>query len=187
MATPITRAALLSDLPVRNDDGDFLAVVEASAHSRNKYKYEPKLGALVLHRVLPLGTSFPYSFGFIPSTRAEDGDPIDVVLFMDEPAAPGTIVPCRLVGILEATQTSKGKTVRNDRLLAVAVDSPQYARCEDIGDFSDTVLDEMARFFAFYNKQDGKVFKVRRRRGKGAARKAVERAHRDARKQQGTS
>jgi inorganic pyrophosphatase len=187
MAQPITTPALLSDLPVRNDDGDFLAVVEASAHSRNKYKYEPKLGALTLHRVLPLGTSFPYSFGFIPSTRAEDGDPIDVVLFMDDPAAPGTIVPCRLAGILEATQTEKGKTLRNDRVLAVAIESPQYARCEDIGDFPDAVLSEMERFFAFYNDQSGKVFKVKRRRGKGAARKAVEKAHRDARKHRGTA
>lgn len=182
MARPIRTPPLLSDLPLQDGAGNHLAVVEAAAASRNKYKYEPKVGALVLHRVLPLGTSFPYCFGFIPSTRAEDGDPIDVVLFMDEPAQPGTLVPCRLVGILEATQTEKGRTVRNDRLLAVASDSPQYARCKDIGDLSDTVLGEMERFFEFYNKQDGKVFKVKRRRGKTAARKAVEKAHRTERK-----
>ena len=178
MAKPITTPPLLIDLPMHSADGDWLAVVEASATSRNKYKYEPRLGALTLHRVLPLGTSFPYCFGFIPSTRAEDGDPIDVVLFMDEPAQPGSVVPCRLVGIIEATQTEKGKTVRNDRVLAVALESPQYACCEDIGDFPDTVLGEVERFFVFYNDEDGKVFKIKRRRGKGAARKAVEKAHR---------
>lgn len=182
MAHPITTPPLLTDLPMQNGDGDYLAVVEAAAASRNKYKYEPKLGALTLHLVLPLGTSFPYCFGFVPSTRAEDGDPIDIVLFMDEPAQPGAVVPCRLVGILEATQTEKKKTIRNDRVLAVAIESPQYAQCKDIGDFSNTVLSEMERFFAFYNEQDGKVFKVDRRRGKSAARKAIAAAYKTFRK-----
>jgi inorganic pyrophosphatase len=183
MAHPIRTPPLLGDLPTRNDDDAYLAVVEAQAGSRNKYKYEPKLGALTLHRVLPLGTSFPYSFGFIPSTLADDGDPIDVVLFMDEPAAPGTVVPCRLVGILEATQTEKGRTVRNDRLLAVALESPQYAKCDDVEDIGGTVIEELERFFAFYNAEDGKTFKTKRQRGKGTARKAVDKAHRQATKQ----
>lgn len=175
MAHSIVTPPILTELPIQDERGRYLAIVEAKAGSRNKYKYEPRLGALTLHRVLPLGTSFPYSFGFIPSTRGEDGDPLDVVLFMDEPAEPGTIVPCRLVGILEATQTEDGKTVRNDRLLAIALESPQYAKCDDIDDFSGTVLTELERFFSFYNQQDGKIFKTKRRRGKAAARKAIQR------------
>lgn len=182
MAHPIVTPPILTLLPVQDDDGRYLAIIEAKAGSRNKYKYEPRLGALKLHRVLPLGTSFPYSFGFIPSTRGEDGDPLDVVVFMDEPAEPGTVVPCRLVGILEATQTESGKTVRNDRLLAVALESPQYAKCHTIEDISNSVLKEMERFFAFYNEQDGKVFKTKRQRGKEAARKAVEKGRKIAKK-----
>ena len=182
MAHPIVTPPILTHLPVQDEMGRYLAVVEAKAGSRNKYKYEPKLGALTLHRVLPLGTSFPYSFGFVPSTLGEDGDPLDVVLFMDEPAEPGTIVPCRLAGILEATQTERGKTVRNDRLLAVALESPQYAKCRDIEDFSDMILKELERFFTFYNEQDGKVFKTKQQRGKEAARKAVEKGRKLARK-----
>jgi inorganic pyrophosphatase len=181
MSHPIVAPTILTNLPVQDSSERYLAVVEAKAGSRNKYKYEPRLGALTLHRVLPLGTSFPYSFGFIPSTLGEDGDPLDVVLFMDEPAEPGTVVPCRLAGILEATQSAHGKTVRNDRLLAVAIESPQYGRCKDIDDFPQTVLDELERFFTFYNAQDGKVFKTKRQRGNGAAAKAVEKGRKLAR------
>lgn len=187
MAHSIVTPPVLTQLPVQDEDGLYLAVVEAKSGSRNKYKYEPRLGALKLHRVLPLGTSFPYSFGFIPSTRGEDGDPLDVVVFMDEPAEPGTVVPCRLIGILEATQTERGKTVRNDRLLAVALESPQYAKCHGIGDVSDSVLKEIERFFAFYNEQDGKVFKTKRQRGKEAARKAVEKGRKLAKKTESSS
>jgi inorganic pyrophosphatase len=183
MAHPIVTPPILTQLPVQDDTGGYLAVVEAKAGSRNKYKYDPKFGALTLHRVLPLGTSFPYSFGFIPSTLGEDGDPLDVVLFMDEPAEPGTVVPCRLAGMLEATQTERGKkAVRNDRLLAIGLESPQYTKYRDIGDFSSIVLEELERFFTFYNEQDGKVFKTKRQRGKEAARKAVEKGRKLAKK-----
>jgi len=127
MAHSIVTPPILTELPVQDESGRYLAIVEAKAGSRNKYKYEPRLGVLTLHRVLPLGTSFPYSFGFIPSTKGEDGDPLDVVLFMDEAAEPGTVVPCRLAGILVATQSEGGKTVRNDRLLAIALESSHRA------------------------------------------------------------
>src|SRR4051812_3998666 len=111
----------LDKLPLTGADGAVRVVVEASAGSRNKLKYEPSLGALELHHVLPLGTSFPYDFGFLPSTRGEDGAPRDAVVFADEPVPPGTAVPCRLVGVIEAEQQKAGEAAqRNDRFLAVA-------------------------------------------------------------------
>ena len=62
---------------------------------------------------------FPYDFGFVPRTEAEDGDPLDVLIFMDQPAYPGVLLKCRLIGVIESEQTEKnGKTVRNDWLLA---------------------------------------------------------------------
>src|SRR2546421_9974676 len=122
-------------LPAWAGAGVLRAVVEASQGSRNKLKSDPALGAFVLHKVLPLGTSFPFDFGFVPSTRAADGDPIDVLLLMDEPVAPGVVVPCRLVGVIEAEQgDASAKAKRNDRLLAVAEHSHRYRHCRSIRD-----------------------------------------------------
>jgi inorganic pyrophosphatase len=160
--------------------GCTLAVIEAKAGSRNKFKFTPELGALILHKVLPLGTSFPYCFGFVPGTLGEDGDPLDILLFMDEAAEPGTIVPCHLVGMIEAQQTEKRKTIRNDRLLAVADESDRYRECRKLADIDDEVLDEIEKFFVFYNEQRGTKFQPLRRVGRSAAQKAVKRAQRFA-------
>ncbi len=76
-------------------------VIETPRGSRNKYKFEPKLGSMKLNKVLPAGMEFPYDFGFVPGTRAEDGDPIDVLLLMDEQVFPGCVVESRLIGVIE--------------------------------------------------------------------------------------
>ena len=91
----------LERLPMRARGGVYHAVIEASAGSRNKCKYEPALGVLVLHKVLPPGLAYPHGFGFIPETEGEDGDPLDVLVLMDEPVSPGVVVPCRLVGAID--------------------------------------------------------------------------------------
>ena len=78
---------------------------------RNKYRYEPALGVFRLGKVLPAGAAFPYDFGFIPGTRADDGDPLDVSLLMDESAYPGCLVVARPIGVLEAEQTENGETI----------------------------------------------------------------------------
>src|SRR5579871_6578732 len=101
--------------------GLFQVVIETPRGHRNKFKYEEKLGLFTLHKVLPLGASFPFDFGFIPATRGQDGDPLDVLVLMDEPTFPGCVVTSRLIGVLEAEQTEDGETVRNDRLIAMAV------------------------------------------------------------------
>src|SRR5581483_108272 len=114
MATPV------NELPaVDPDSGRVNVVVDTPQGSRNKYKFDEQHGQWRLSKILPQGMSFPYDFGFIPSTRGEDGDPLDVLLFADEPTFPGCVVPARLIGVLEAEQTEGGKTVRNDRLVAV--------------------------------------------------------------------
>lgn len=166
----------LDRLPARDDDGNYLAVIEAAAQSRNKFKFDGEYGAMVLHGVLPLGTSFPYSFGFIPSTRGEDGDPLDVLLLMDEPAPPAAVVPCRLVAIIEAEQREGKERFRNDRLIAVAVKSHRYQHCQKLADLAPEMLDEVERFFEFYNAQKGKKFTVLKRRSVNEARAAVEKA-----------
>jgi inorganic pyrophosphatase len=173
-----TRAAPPPDrLPAWAGDGVLHAVIEACRGSRNKLKYDPEQGTFVLHKVLPLGTSFPFDFGFVPSTHAADGDPIDVLVLMDEPVPAGVVVRCRLLGAIEAEQREgEGRAERNDRLLAVAEPSHRYRRCRSIEDIDPDVLDELERFFVFYNAQQGREFKPIGRAGTAEATRLVQAA-----------
>src|SRR5581483_718248 len=83
----------------KKDDSILQVIVETPKGSRNKYKFEPKLGMFVLGKVLPDGMVFPYDFGFVPSTMADDGDPLDVLLLMDEPAFPGCLIESHVIGV----------------------------------------------------------------------------------------
>ena len=148
----------MTGLPTRAGD-DYLAVIEASADSRCKFKYEPALRAFSLHSMLPTGTSFPYAFGFIPSTLGEDGDPLDIVVLTDEAPPVASVIPCRIVAILQAEQIEKDERVRNDRLLAVAVASERFRNCHARKDIEKTILDRIANFFEFYHAEQGKQFK----------------------------
>ena len=117
--------AHISKLPaVDPETGRLNVVIDTPKGCRNKYKFDERNGLWRLSKMLPQGMSFPCDFGFIPSTRGEDGDPIDVLVFMDEPAFLGAIVPAQLIGVLEAEQTEDGKTIRNDRLVAVVAVQP---------------------------------------------------------------
>jgi len=171
-------------LPAIDEDGQVLAVIEAASGSRCKFKFEPSLGVFQLHSVLPTGTAFPHSFGFIPGTLGEDGDPIDVVVMTDEPPPVSTVVPCRLIAILEAEQDEDGKTIRNDRLLAVAVSSERYAQCRHRKDIQETVLRRIADFFAFYHREQGKTFTPKGWKGPKTAQHALDAGRRAARRRQ---
>ena len=178
-------AVALDQLPTRDKDGNYRVVVEAAAGTRSKFKFEPALGVLSLHAMLPLGTSFPYAFGFVPSTRGEDGDPLDALLLIDEAVPPGLTVPSRLVGAIRANQTRDGETVRNDRLLAVAAESHLYRRLQDLSDLDRRVLEQIEAFFIFYNAQKGKVFEPLSRASRSQAEKLVAAGEKEfARKQQ---
>jgi inorganic pyrophosphatase len=152
-------------------------VVETPSASHNKLKFDPKRGALRLSRVLPAGMSFPFDFGYVPGTNAEDGDPLDVLLLLDAPVPPGCIVETRLIGVLEVEQREKdGAIVRNDRLIGVAVESTTRRRLRDLDDIDPALLEEIEAFFDQYNRLDGKEFRVRHRRGADAARELARRA-----------
>jgi inorganic pyrophosphatase len=157
----MTMLPLLSRLPsVDPDTRDLIAVIETPKGSPNKYKFEQKFGAFVLNTVMPKGSFFPYDFGFIPSTLGEDGDPLDVLVFMDDPAPVGCLVAIRLVGAIEAEQREEnGETKRNDRLLAVAIKSPTHANINDLDDLQPSLLDEVETFFITYTGQRGKKFR----------------------------
>ena len=92
-------------------------IIETPKGSRNKFKYDPDLRMFKLSKVLPEGMVFPYDFGFVPSTKGEDGDPVDVLVLADEPTFPGCLLECRLVGVLEAEQEEKKNGRRTQDLL----------------------------------------------------------------------
>jgi inorganic pyrophosphatase len=134
-------------------------VIDTPRGSRNKVKWDPRLGVFKLSHVLTAGAVFPFDFGFVPGTRAADGDALDVLVLADEPFFPGCLVTARVIGVLEAKQTQDGKTFRNDRLLAVAGASRHYAAVRELNDLPPTLLTEIEQFFINYNLMRDRVFK----------------------------
>lgn len=149
-------------------------VIETPQGSRNKYDFDPKIGIFKLGGVLPAGAVFPFNFGFAPQTLGEDGDPLDVLVLMDEPAFAGCLVPSRILGAIEAEQTENEKTGRNDRLIAVADNSRNHKGVISLNQLNPNLLDEIEHFFKSYNEIKGKKFKVLRRSDAIEARKSIE-------------
>ena len=145
--------------------GTLNAIVDTPKGSRNKFKYDEESQIFKLGGTLPLGTVFPFDFGYIPSTKADDGDPLDVLILMDEPAFTGCLVPAKLIGVIEAEQTESGETTRNDRLIAVAAGSRNHSHIRFLGDLNSNLVHEIERFFIAYNKTKGKNFEILSRHG----------------------
>jgi inorganic pyrophosphatase len=136
------------------------AVVETPKERRSKYDWDPEAKAFRLKALLPDGMSFPLDFGFIPSTLAQDGDPLDVMVIADEPLAVGAFLDVRLIGVIEAEETENGRKERNDRLLAVAAVSHLYAGVKTPADLPDSFIEHLNQFWIQKAKLEGKDFKV---------------------------
>ena len=135
-------------------------IIETPKGRRNKFDYDTKFRLFTLGGLLPEGLAFPFDFGFIPSTLGEDGDPLDVMVLMDEPAHVGCLLDVRIVGVIEATQSEKRKRTTNNRLVGVAVHSYSHENIESINDVSTSILQQVEEFFVSYNKSRGKKFTV---------------------------
>jgi inorganic pyrophosphatase len=143
----------------RKEEGSIDVVIETPKGSRNKYNWDEEGKIFRLKKILPAGAVFPFDFGFIPKTRGEDGDPIDVLVIMDEPAFPGCVVECRIIGALQAKQTERdGRVEQNDRFIGISVLSQLYKNLREVSDLNEYVLDEIQHFFVSYNQIAGKNF-----------------------------
>lgn len=163
--------------PFKKGEKDIInAVIETPKSSRNKFKYDEDLGFFTLSGVLPQGMMFPHAFGFIPRTKAADGDPEDVLVIVDEPVFPGCVVPSRLIGVIEAEQTEDGQTERNDRLIAVAKSSRDHSDVSSLSDLNDNMIKEIEDFFINYNKEKGKKFRVLAKKGPQQANKLLKKS-----------
>ncbi len=165
--------------PMDERDKQLLRVViETPKGSRNKFALNADEHIFELRKVLPAGMTFPYDFGFVPSTLADDGDPIDVLVLMDEPAFPGCVLSCRLVGVIEGEQQDKKGKERNDRLVAVEKDAHSFADIKTMADLGKEFNRELEEFFVNYHKLVGKQYRVLGIRGPEQARKLVKASRR---------
>lgn len=146
--------------PFDNASGHLNAIIDTPKGSRNKFTYDEKIGMFRLGGSLPVGAIFPFDFGYIPSTRAGDGDPLDILILMDDPAFVGCLVPAKLIGVIEAEQTEDQETTRNDRLIAVAAGSRNHTHIRFLGDLNKNLVHEIEQFFVSYNKTKGKKFEL---------------------------
>lgn len=160
--------------PFGPDDKKMLRVViETPKGSRNKFAFNPDDRVFELKKVLPSGMSFPYDFGFVPSTKADDGDPVDVLVLMDEPAFPGCVLTCRPVGVIEGEQGDKKDKIRNDRIVAVEQDAHSWEDIKTIDDLGKHFARELEEFFVNYHRLSGERYRVLGLKGPDRARKLV--------------
>ena len=162
--------------PVNKQDGLLQVIVETPAGSRNKFAFDPDQKIFALKKVLPAGMTFPYDFGFLPQTLAGDGDPIDVLLLMDEPAFSGCAVPAKLIGVIEGEQIDGKKRVRNDRLVAVAKANHMYANVKTLKDLPSKWVKELELFFVNYHNLEGKQYRLLGCKGANVAMKLIKEA-----------
>lgn len=160
--------------PSDQNDKDLLRVViETPKGSRNKFAFDPDDRVLELKKVLPSGMTFPYDFGFVPSTKADDGDPVDVLVLMDEPAFPGCVLSCRPIGVIEGEQGDNNGKERNDRIIAVEKDAHSWAEVRTVDDLGKQFSRELEQFFVNYHKLVGKKYRVLDMKGPDQAKKLV--------------
>ena len=154
-------------------------VIETPKGSAQKYDYDPSSHFFRLKKNLPAGMAFPYDFGFIPATKAADGDPLDAIVISEFPHFPGCIIRCRIIGAIEAEQSEKNrskKMIRNDRILTIPDCSLIFDKIKSVKDLPKTFLQELETFFIEYNKIKGKKFKIIKEYSTTGAKKLIRRS-----------
>ena len=166
----------LEHLPTFSPEGDVNVIVETPRGSRNKYSYDPESGVFLLKKMLPLGMRFPFDFGFIPGTQAEDGDPLDALILADETLERGTLVRCVVLGVIEASQGGGKTRERNDRIVVLPALQQGPRAPTRLKDVDPTCLDEIEAFFIHYTAHTGTHLRIENRAGPKRARELIEAA-----------
>lgn len=149
---------------------EFLACIEISAGSKNKYELDKETGALILDRILYTATHYPHNYGFIPHTLSEDGDPLDVLVICSEPLVPLSLTPARPIGLLEMNDTGS----LDEKIIAVCSHDPLYNDYTDIRQLPSHVSDEIRHFFTVYKElEHGKHTEVKEMKGADDAKTVI--------------
>ena len=145
------------DIEVPADIGAFVpSVIEIPRGSHLKYEVDKPTGLLRLDRVLYSAVHYPVNYGFIPRTHADDGDPLDILVLMQEPVEPLTIVRARCLGGLKMVDDKGG----DDKIIAVCIDDPAFADYHTVGALPQHLFKELDRFFRDYKMLEGKKSEV---------------------------
>jgi inorganic pyrophosphatase len=148
----------LDQLPTFGGDDVFHVVVESPRGSAVKLKYRADLGVMAISRPLATGLVYPLDWGFVPSTKGPDGDPVDAAVFWDVATFPGVVIPCRALGLIKVEQNApdgKGRA-RNDRILALPVEARRGAELKSAMSLPKRVRDELEHFFIATTVFEGK-------------------------------
>jgi inorganic pyrophosphatase len=146
----------LTLIPAQPKPGILNVLVEIAAGSKNKYEFDKDMNAMALDRVLSSSVQYPYEYGFIPNTLADDGDPLDGMVMMDEPTFPGCVIAARPIGMLEMIDGGD----RDEKILCVPDKDPRYANVKSLKDVPQHRLDEIAEFFRTYKNLEKKVTEI---------------------------
>lgn len=161
------------NLPPFTEDGDVYVVIETPRGSHAKFAWDPKLETFSLSKSLLTGLAYPHDWGFVPSTKADDGDPLDIMVIHDAATFPGLVVTCRAIGILQIEQKSKHKSERNDRLFAVPRRSHSERALKDVSDLTKPIREELEKFFIATDELEDKKLNIIGWKGPKAAVQAI--------------
>jgi len=145
--------------PFDKESGALNIIVETPKNGRIKYKYNEKYGIFQLDKTLPYGFSFPFEFGFVPSTIGGDGDPLDALILSDEATFPGCLVLGQVLGVLQAEQREGKQVNRNDRLVAIPLSVKTHEPIIPTKALDKKLISDITSFFNSYNEVQGKKFK----------------------------
>jgi inorganic pyrophosphatase len=149
---------------------EFIACIEISAGSKNKYELDKETGALILDRILFTATHYPQNYGFIPHTLSEDGDPLDVLVICSEPIVPLALTAAYPIGLLEMEDTGS----LDEKIIAICAHDPLYSDYKDICQLPPHVSEEIKHFFTVYKElEHNKHTVVKEIRGRDAAKEVI--------------
>lgn len=144
---------LWSEIEAGSDVPDVVtAVIEVPKGSRNKYEYDKKMEAFMLDRVLYSPVHYPAEYGFIPKSTYDDGDPMDILVIMEQPTFPGCVIEARPIGIMGMIDSGD----KDYKVLAVPAEDPRFDDVNDIDDVPAHLLKEIEHFFSVYKTLQGK-------------------------------
>ncbi|NCO75741.1 MAG: inorganic diphosphatase [Cyanobacteria bacterium] len=142
----------LSRIPAQPKAGIINVLIEIPGGSKNKYEFDKDMNAFILDRVLFSSVKYPYDYGFVPNTLADDGDPLDGMVMMDEPTFPGCVIASRPICMLEMIDGGD----RDEKILCVPAEDPRYDHVKSMKDVAPHILDEIAEFFRSYKNLEKK-------------------------------
>jgi inorganic pyrophosphatase len=162
----------LSKIPPRPKDGLLNVLIEIPGQSHNKYELDKDTGCFMLDRVLFSAVYYPTDYGFVPNTLADDGDPLDGLVIMDQPTFCGCLIVSRPIGVLEMLDGGEG----DEKILCVPAKDPRYATVKELSDIAPHRLDEILEFFATYKRLEKKSIEIKGWAGLVRANELIEKA-----------